>query len=383
MSHLAHGTHGSHGEGDVKTVRLFAAVIAASLLCSHMPVRAQPASEPVPAGDAPVQPDRDPARIDDDPMVIDESDKPWSEGVPVESRTAAREVFREGYRLAVLSAYRIAEEKFTAALATWKHPAFYYNLALSQLYLGQEVEARENLERALEYGEDPLGAEYFQEAQMRLHELKRRLGRIRVTCRTPGAVVTLDGVTLFTGPGSHEGWIKAKAYELSAKKAGYQSEARRVTVPAGDLLNVDLSLITLTQAADISRRWPSWTPWAAVTTGVAVASAGGVLHGFASRNLTKYDEDFSKLSCALNKGCKYGEIPDGYSERLTRARRQQVAAVTSYVAGGSLIAAGFALLYLNQPRLVEQRGESSRTRDIAVTPAMSGDVFTVMVSVRR
>jgi tetratricopeptide (TPR) repeat protein len=373
---------------------IFAGVMVVGLLCGGGRLQAQPASEPgpvgdapSPAGDAPVQPGDAPAQlgrgsseVDDDPLVNDDPEKPWVRGVPMEDREAARVIFRNGYRLAEeLKAYRSAAEKFTAALAMWRHPSFYFNLGLAQFYLGQEVEARENLERALEYGEEPLGTEFFQEAQKRLQEVKRQLGRIRVTCRTPGASVTLDGSTLFIGPGSHEGWMKAKAYEVTAKKPGYQSEARRVIVPAGEFLEVDLSLVTLTQAADISRRWASWKPWAVVASGIAVMGGGSVAHAFAFRNLKAFDEEVLALDCAPD-GCEEDEVDH---DQFRRARRQQVFAVGSYAVGGSLIITGAVLLYWNRPRLMEQGGSPAFLGRMAIVPTISGDMLGVSVGVRH
>ena len=196
-----------------------------------------------------------------------------------------------------------AAEKYTTALSQWKHPGFYFNLALAQLNLGQEIEARENLEKALQHGEEPLGAEEFKEAQKQLQEVERQLGRIHISCQTPGAEVTMDGVTLFTGPGSYQGWAKAKTHELTAKKQGYLSEARRVTVSFGQLQDIELKLVTLSEAEDTSRRWATWKPWSVVAAGSAVAAAGGVLHALAFRNFNAYDKSFSGLECAKSIGC--------------------------------------------------------------------------------
>lgn len=135
---------------------------------------------------------------------------------------------------------------------------FHLDLALAQLKRGQEIDARENLEHALQHGEESLGAEQFKEAQKQLREVERQLGRIRVSCQLVGAEVMLDGVALFTGPGSYHGWVKAKDHDLTAKKQGYRSEARRVTVSSGELQDIELRLPTLSKATNTSRRWAAW-----------------------------------------------------------------------------------------------------------------------------
>lgn len=366
-------------------------MLVASLICRASSLHAQPASESALAGSESTSPsDGQPATTqsptgpaDDKPVVADDPDKPWSQGVSAENRYAARELFLEGNRRFRIPLFTKAAEKYAAALTKWKHPAFYFNLAIAQLNLGQEVDARENLENALKYGEEPLGADQFQEAQKQLREVERQLGRIRVTCSTEGAEVILDGVRLFTSPGSYEGWAKAKSHEIMAQKAGYLSESRQVTVSSGQLQQVHLKLITLSEAADASRRWSVWKPWAVVAAGGAIAAAGGMLHRRSSTNFNTFDARFLQLECGTDKGefpgCTKAEVPPELTTKLRRARQQQVLAAGSYVAGGVLVATGIALLYLNQPRL-DERSNRYSARSISAAPIISSDMVGVQMT---
>jgi hypothetical protein len=369
----------------------------AGLTSGQTSLRAQPAGEPAPTGGEPVPTEGGPAATgdtpapaDDEPIVTDEPDKPWSQGVPLARRVAARDLLLEGNRLARIPLFGRAAEKYMAALALWKHPVFYFNLALAQMNLGQEVEARESLEQALAYGGEPLGAKEFQEAQKQLQEVKRKLGRIRLTCRTPGAEVTLDGVTvLIGGPDRHyEGWTKAKPHEITAKKAGYQSEARQVMVSAGKLLNVDLSLVTLSEATDTSRRWAVWKPWALGAVGVAAGSVGAVFHTLSARNFTDYNQKFVRQPCAITQGqappgCARDDIEPELNSQVRRARLQQVVAIGSYIAGGSMIATSLVLLYLNRPRLAEQRVERPLAGSLTIMPTASSNMLGILLNVSR
>lgn len=343
------------------------------LLHGRTSLRAQPISgEPVPTQDA---------------STATEADEPWNQGVSIEDREAAEELFTDANRLFTIPLFAKAAEQYAAALAKWKHPAFYYNLALAQLNQGKDVEARENLELALRYGEEPLGAEQFQEAQNKLRELERQLGQIRVTCQTKGAEITLDGVRLFTGPGRHQRWVSAKDYELTAKKAGYLSESRRVTVASGGLQDIDLRLVTLSEVTDASRRWATWKPWMVVAAGGLIVTAGGGIHALASKNFKIYDSEFEKLSCAQGfptPGCSQDTIGPDLNNRLSRAKLQQTIAVGGYIAGGALITAGAILLYLNRPRLEEQGSSVPSVKSVAVVPAVpgvTGGMFGLQVSV--
>jgi len=332
------------------------------------------------AGRAPLH-----AQSPSDTIAIEDNAKPWSQGVPTTTRQAAQDLFLEGNRLFKIPLFARAAEQYTAALSQWKHPAFYFNLALAQLNLGQEVEARSNLEQALKHGEQPLGAERFQLGQKQLQDLERRLGRIRVSCQTEGAEVTLDGVSLFSGPGSYEGWVKAKAHEITAKRPDYLSEARRVVVSSGELKSLDLKLITLSEAAESGRRWVTWKPWAVVAAGGAVAASAGVLHALSAKNFRTYDDKFRQLDCAAisdaqSPGCTKEQISSALRSQLSHAELERKMALGGYIVGGSLVAAGVVLLYMNRPHLKEQPAANSFTERVTVVPAISTDMLGLLVT---
>ena len=296
-----------------------------------------------------------------------------------DTREAARTLFLEGNRLFKIPLFAQAVEKYGEALDKWKHPAFYFNLAIAQLNLGQDLEAREHLEQALKYGAEPLGADRFQEAQKQLLEVERHLGRIRVSCPTPGAEVTLDGVALFTGPGDREVWVKPQAHEVAAKKPEYVTQSKHVTAAAGKLEPLTISLRKLVE----DRPWTVWKPWAVVGSGVAIAVAGGVIHALSARDFKAYDAGFVKLPCAT-MGCTEQAINDGdphLNTRLSRARLEQKIAVGGYVAGGAVIAAGVALLYLNRPHLMEREDANPNATGVAVAPVVSTDMLGMLVTV--
>jgi PEGA domain-containing protein len=333
-------------------------VIVCSLMVGHAPVHAQPADAPSAAGG---------------------DDMPWNLGVHAETREAARSLFLEGNRLFKIPLFAQAAEKYGEALSKWRHPAFYFNLAIAQLNLGQDLEARENLEQALKYGAEPLRPDRFQEAKKQLLEVQRHLGRIRVGCQIPGAEVTLDGVPLFTGPGNQEVWVKAQAHEVTAKKPEYVTQSKHVAVSPGKQEMLTLSLRKLIE----DRPWAVWKPWAVVGSGVAIAAAGGVLQTLSASGFKAYDAGFAKLSCSTS-GCTEQAINEGdphLSPRLSRARLEQKIAVGGYIAGGAAIAAGVVLVFLNRPHLMEQEGANSHAGGIAMVPVVSPDMLGVLVTV--
>jgi tetratricopeptide (TPR) repeat protein len=342
----------------MKTARiaLFLGVLVSSLILGRASLHAQPSSAQV---------------------SVDDNDKPWNRGVPLATREAAKNLFLEGNRLFNIPVYTRAAEKYIAALAMWKHPAFYFNLAITQLNLGQDLEARVNLEGALRYGPQALEADRYQEAQKQLKEVEGLLGRIRITCPTEGAEVTLDGATLFIGPGTREEWVIATAHQITARRSEYVTQAKRVIVAAGKIEMLDLPLTKLVE----DRPWTVWKPWAVIGTGVAFAAAGGAFHALSARKFAQYDDNFLKLPCA-SMGCKDDEIRPGMKAQLSRAQLERRLAVGGYIAGGSLIALGAVLVYLNRPHLVEQAATDTRNT-VAVVPAFSADTVSVLVTVSR
>lgn len=311
--------------------------------------------------------------------------KPWNRGTTLAVREAANTLFVEGNRLFDAPLFAQAAAQYKAALRTWPHPAFHYNLALALLNLGQDVEARAHLKHAVQYGEEPLGTAEFAEAQRQLSALERQLGRITITCETPGAVVSLDGVALFTGPGQHHAWVmpRPKLHELTARKPEYLSESKQISVAPGALANAELKLITLDDAANASRRWSVWKPWIVVGAGVAIGAGGGVFHALSVRNFNRYDEEALRLSCANDQampGCRNDQIPPGLTDRLARAQQQQRIAVGSYIAGGVVAGAGLVMMLLNRPRLAE-RAPSFSDRRVVVVPTLSPEMVGILVSV--
>jgi hypothetical protein len=349
------------------SVSRFAGLVVCGLIAGRAPLHAQPVdAQPV-----------------DAPNIAGDENMPWNKGITEETRTAAREVFLEGNRLFKIPLFSQAVEKYNEALGKWKHPAFYFNLAITEINLSQYLEARADLEEAMRYGPDPLRADRFQEAKKQLVEVERHLGRLRVSCSTLGAEVTLDGVTLFTGPGTREIWVKPQAHEVTGRKPAYSTQAKRMTVAAGTVSTIQFSLRKLVE----DRPWAEWKPWAVVGVGAAIVAGGGVLHAFSKRDFNAYDSGFGELDCAA-MGCTQQQIDmdmkrPHLNALLSRARLEQGIAVGGYVAGGAVIAAGVVLLYVNRPHVVEREDENPSAMGPIMVPVVSPDMLGVLVTVRR
>jgi hypothetical protein len=317
------------------------------------------------------------AQVVDAPNIAGGENMAWNKGVPQATREAARAVFLEGNRLFKIPLFSQAVEKYTEALDKWKHPAFYFNLAIAEINLSQYLEAREHLERAMQYGPEPLRADRFQEARNQLVEVQRHLGRIHVACPTQDAEITLDGATLFTGPGEREVWVAPRAHEVAAKKSDYGTLAKRVNVAAGARETISLSPRKLVE----DRPWATWKPWAVFGAGVAIVGASGVVHALSARGFSNYDAGFVTLDCAAT-GCTEAQIDQKNPKlgpQLHRARLQQEIAVGGYLVGAAVIATGVALVVHNRPHLLER--EDANPGRVAVAPLVSPDMLGVVVTV--
>lgn len=360
--------------------------IVGGLLCDRAPVLAQSTSDPVVAA-----PQAAPSTSES--LDTEGDDFPWGHGVPLEDRKAAHALFLEGVRLFRVPIFSQAAAKYSAALGKWKHPAIYFNLAIAQLNLDADVAARDNFEHAMQYGVEPLGEARFREAQKQLRELEQKLGRIRIQCATRGAVVTLDGVTLLTCPGTYQGWVQAKTHELTARARDYLSESKQITVQPGSIEHIDLKLVTLNEATDRSRRWATWKPWAVVGAGAAIGIGGGAFHFLSTQNAKQYGKEFVRLGCAntndqspdapvpIPPGCADGQLPPELNDRLARSRQQHKIAIGAYITGGAVAAAGVVLAILNRPRLTEQPPPSSSGRRVSVVPTLSPDMVGIVVNI--
>jgi hypothetical protein len=154
---------------------------------------------------------------------------------------------------------------------------------------------------------------------------------------------------------------------------------------AGEVQSLDLKLITLSEAANVSRRWAVWKPWTVVIAGGVFVATGGAFHARSSQDFTQYDSQFSSLPCvnAPPHGCKTTNIPDDLKAKLNSARQERDLAVAGYVVGGGLIATGVVLLYMNRPRLFEQPTTSSPAGRVAVVPTVSAEMVGILIRMRH
>src|SRR5262249_18121521 len=92
------------------------------------------------------------------------SDRPWAAGVSEEEQKTAFELFGNGNREFGESRTAEALKWYREALQHWDHPSIRYNMAVCLIDLNELLEANDNLERSLAFGEGALPPAQYREA---------------------------------------------------------------------------------------------------------------------------------------------------------------------------------------------------------------------------
>jgi len=297
--------------------------------------------------------------------------RPWAVGVSQERQAKALQLFKEGNDALRLGIFRDARSAYEEALKHWDHPAIHYNLGLALVNLEKSLEAYPHFEEALKYGEAPLDAERFAQANRFKNLLTSQLARLEVRCDTPGARVILDGEELFIGPGIISRLIKAGTHTVAASKEGYiPNEVRQPMLP-GETTQVDMRLYTDAELTEYRRRFDAWIPFAVMGAGVGIAGGGGALLYAANGLVFQYDEDMQ--ACALDNpvnGCTGSDTLLKLANDRASALGQQQLAVAAFGVGGAVAATGLILAILNQPQPY-RIDPSQKKVNVAVMPLVA------------
>jgi hypothetical protein len=296
-------------------------------------------------------------------------DKPWAVGVSAADQDAALALYKDGNAFFSQGQYKEALEKFVQALKIWDHPAIRYNAAVCLINLDRPVEAYEDLESAMRFGEPPLGADLYKQGVSYEKLLAGRIAEVEVTAKSPDAQVSLDGQPVLHGSGTTKRHVLSGDHQVVAEKRGYQTETKPVHVNGGDHVTIVIDLHPLESARELHRRYPRWVPWATISAGGAVALIG-LIPWFASRSAyARYDSGVN-TSCMSGCGANGGDapvpLPSALQTDLDHGSLYKTISISAFAVGGALVASGVALVVLNQPRLV--------------APVITGDTIGMVIS---
>lgn len=274
-------------------------------------------------------------------------DKPWAEGVTEEHQKAALELYTQankGFEQAASPTdYKLVLETYTRALALWDHPQIRYNIAVCLINLDRPVEAFDNLERAMRFGQVAIGPDLWKQGQSYQKLLAGRVAEIEVSAE-PGAAVSLDGKLL----ASSQQRVLSGDHQLVVEKPHYQTETRAIRVSGGQKVTIKVELKPIAVQSQLHRRFAKWVPWTVMGAGAAVAIVGAPFL-LASRD--SYDSYNNDVKTMCGAGCTSSNTPEKITSELGRAKLDNNLAISAFVSGSAILATGFVMVILNQPRL--------------------------------
>jgi len=322
---------------------------------------AQPVRPPVPAKAPAAPPQTEPA-------------KPWSANVSPSEQEIALSIYRAGNAEFEESRYAQALAKYREAIPHWDHPAIRFNMVVCLINLDQPLEAYEDLELALKYGSDPLGADVHAQGLTYRKLLLGQLAKLEVVSREPGAEVSLDGARLFTGAGNVTRLVRPGNHQIVVTKPGFLTETIPLVLVPGKVTVAPVRMVPLKEATKLTRRWASWKPWALVGVGTAVAIIGVPFELQASSNYQAYDKEFGTTCPTGCGGDGQPTVPASLTSLERTARAENIAAISLFTVGGATIVAGIAGVILNQPRAVARH-----ERDLRVVPVVGPGTASVVL----
>jgi hypothetical protein len=286
------------------------------------------------------------------PVAAPAPERPWAAGVAPAQQEEALRIFTAGNELFEQSNHAQALTRYREALKAWDHPAIRFNAAVALINLDQPLQAFENLEAALRFGEAPFNAETWRQGLLYKKLLSGQLSELEVVCDEPGAEVTLDGERLFTAPGTATRRVRPGAHQLVASKAGFATTVVPVELAAGGQRREALTVaVAVAPPVRLVRRFPTYLPWTVMGAGALVALLGVPVFASAQSNYTAWDSDLARL-CPT--GCALSSLPASVSERRVAGQNENVAAVVLFGVGAAAVVSGVVLMALNTPRPEEE-----------------------------
>jgi hypothetical protein len=158
---------------------------------------------------------------------------------------AARELFREGSRLALEGRWQEAQDRYARSLVLKRAAITLYSLGVAQRSTGQLAEALESFRAFLVEPATPTTAPYEPLARDAVAELERRVARIALSVDPPGApglAITIDGAPVPAAALDVPRLVSPGLHTIVATARGYAPARASVTSTEGTAQEVKLAL---------------------------------------------------------------------------------------------------------------------------------------------
>ncbi len=373
------------------TVRGLALVAVAALTANAQPAP-NPTPEPAPDTKPAGKPDVKNEKAGNESLQNGGDTRPWAAGVPADKQRAALEKFREGNARLNDGLFADAVKRYREALASWDHPAIHYNLALALLNLDQPIEVHDSLQKATRFGEAPLEKEKFDHAQKYLKLVEQQIAAVEVTCKKPGAKISVDGKEVFTvdatgGGGHFKGRVRIGKHTFVAEKPGYNAEVEAPFIGPGETYRIELRLYTAEELTRYRRKWDAtWMPYAVLGGGVVLGLVSGLLSVSAQSSYDEFDSAVTQCNADNNMmGCV---DPSVMELRDSGDSKKTMSYVTLGIAGGAVLT-GAVMAYLNRREAYqitaddyrrEEREKAKRAGSVSFSPMIAPGTGGAIVS---
>lgn len=279
------------------------------------------------------------------------ADEPWEHDVAKSKRDQAQALFAEGNALFAREAHQPALEKYKAAIALWDHPLIRFNMAVTRIRLDRILEAADDLDSALRFGERPFTPELYRQALDYQKLVAGRVGTVEASCDQGDAQIMLDGKPWFACPATKKQRVLAGEHVLVGEKAGYLTYSRRLVVSGTVTVTENVRLVPLSDVVHYEYPLQRWIPWAVGGAGTAVGF-GGLAFWFAGRSqMDQFEADFARL-CPTGCQADLSDQPQLARDRDS-AELKGTIAIGMMVGGGAIAIGGLVWGGLiNRPRRV-------------------------------
>jgi len=295
--------------------------------------------------------------------------KPWSQGVPQDKQDKASALYEEGNQLFAQQAHAPALAKYKEAIALWEHPLIRFNMAVTEIRLERILDAADDLEKALRYGDKPFKPELYQQALDYQALIKGRVGFVEASCEQDKARLLFDGKPWFDCPGTQKIRVLAGEHAIVGEKEGYLTASTKVVASGGQTVSRKIKLVPLDTAVIVKYRYRRWIPWTVFALGLVIGGGGGGVWYLGKQEMDQFEKEFT---ATCQNGCEPGLTDPSHAalaaKRDDAVLRGQIGIGVASL-GGAVAITGIILAIMNRGQRVMP--------NVEVAPAAGGGVASV------